>query len=329
MRAVFLDFGSVSRNDLDCTLLEQAISPWRYHHNSLEQEVSQRIREAEVIVSNKVLVNRESIEAAQCLKLICVAATGYNNVDLAAAAERDIAVCNVRNYATPSVVQHVFLLMLSLSRHFIDYQQLVKRGGWQSSQFFCPMDFPIHELSGKTLGIIGYGVLGRAVAQVAQAFGMNVLIAEHKHTAPRPGRVEFDTVIRQADFITLHCPLSAETHHLIGQRELALMKSSVYLINTARGGLVNEADLLDSLASERIAGAAIDVVQQEPPTQDSLILQSHLNNLIITPHVAWASLESRQRLLNRLAENIRNFLQHKPFNQIVDVLDESRDKRKI
>lgn len=321
LRAVFLDFGSVSRDDLDCTSLEQAIPSWHYYHDSSEQEIPQRICEAEVVVSNKALINRESIEAAKYLKLICVAATGYNNVDLAAAAERDIAVCNVRNYATASVAQHVFLLMLSLSRHFIDYHELVKRGGWQSSQFFCPMDFPIHELSGKTLGIIGHGVLGSAVAQVAQAFGMTVLIAEHKNTTPRPGRTEFDDVIRQSDFITLHCPLSEETHHLISQRELSLMKSSAYLINTARGGLINEADLLESLVSQRIAGAAIDVIQQEPPAQNSLLLRHQPNNLIITPHIAWASVESRQRMLNLLADNIRNFLQHKPFNQITDALN--------
>lgn len=321
MRAIFLDFGSVSRNDLDCTSLEQAISPWHYYHDSSEQEILQRICEAEVVVSNKALINREAIEAAKSLKLICIAATGYNNVDLAAAAERDIAVCNVRNYATPSVAQHVFLLMLSLSRHFIDYHELVKRGGWQSSQFFCPMDFPIHELSGKTVGIIGYGVLGSAVAQVAQAFGMNVLIAEHKNTTPRPSRTGFDDVIRQSDFITLHCPLSEDTHHLISQRELAMMKSSAYLINTARGGLINEADLLESLSSQGIAGAAIDVIRQEPPAQDSLLLRHQPNNLIITPHIAWASVESRQRMLNLLADNIRNFLQHKPFNQIIDVLN--------
>lgn len=324
MRAIFLDYGSVSRDDLDCTRLEQAIPSWHYYHSSSEQEILQRICKAEVVVSSKALINRESIEAAEYLKLICVAATGYNNVDLAAAAERDIAVCNVRNYATPSVVQHVFLLMLSLSCHFIDYYELVKRGGWQSCQFFCAMDFPIHELSGKILGIIGYGVLGSAVAQVAQAFGMRVLIAEHKNTMPRNGRIEFDEVIRQSDFITLHCPLSIDTHHLISQRELSLMKSSAYLINTARGGLISEVDLLESLSSQRIAGAAIDVIQQEPPTQDSLLLRHQPKNLIITPHIAWASVESRQRMLDSLADNIRNFLQHKQFNQVIDVLDSSQ-----
>lgn len=321
MRAVFLDFGSVTRGDMDCAALERAISPWQYHHDSSEAEVLERIHEAEVIVSNKVFISRAAIAAAKHLKLICVAATGYNNVDLVAAFERNIPVCNVRGYATPSVVQHVFMLMLNLARHFVDYQELVKRGGWQESRFFCPLDFGIQELSGKTLGIIGYGELGHAVAQIAQAFGMQVLIADHKDKLPRSGRMAFDEVMQQADFITLHCPLSPDTHHLISRREFELMKPSVYLINTARGQLVNEVDLLHCLSTSRIAGAAIDVIQEEPPGKDNPILQQQPVNLIITPHIAWASRESRQRLLDQLAGNIGNFLQNKPFNQIIDVLN--------
>ncbi|WP_394807314.1 2-hydroxyacid dehydrogenase [Nitrosomonas sp.] len=320
MHAVFLDFGSVTRGDMDCAALERAISPWQYHHDSSEAEVLERICEAEVIVSNKVFISRAAIAAAKHLKLICVAATGYNNVDLVAAAEHNIPVCNVRGYATPSVVQHVFMLMLNLARHFVDYQELVKRGGWQESRFFCPLDFGIEELSGKMLGVIGYGELGHAVAQVAQAFGMQVLIAEHKGKPPRPGRMAFDDVLQRADFITLHCPFSPETHHLISRREFELMKPSAYLINTARGKLVHEADLLHCLSIGRIAGAAIDVIQEEPPGKGNLILQHQPENLIVTPHIAWASRESRQRLLDQLAGNIQNFFQQKPFNQIIDTL---------
>jgi glycerate dehydrogenase len=321
MRAVFLDFGSVTRGDMDCAALERVISPWIYYVDSSEQEVLERIREAEVVVSNKVFLGCAAIEAANRLKLICVAATGYNNIDLVAAAKRNIPVCNVRGYATPSVVQHVFMLMLNLARRFVDYQALVKRGGWQASTFFCPLDFGIQELSGKMLGIIGYGELGMAVARIAQAFDMQVLIAEHKGKPLRPGRMAFDEVLQQADFISLHCPLSQQTHHLIGRREFDLMKSSAYLINTARGGLVNEADLLQCLSSGRIAGAAIDVIQGEPPDKDNFILRQQPENLIVTPHIAWASRESRQRLLDQLAGNIRNFFQHEPFSQITDALN--------
>ncbi|MBA3756669.1 MAG: 2-hydroxyacid dehydrogenase [Nitrosomonas sp.] len=320
MRAVFLDFGSVTRGDMDCAALERAISPWHYYEDSSEQEVLERIREAEVVVSNKVFINRAAIATAKDLKLICVAATGYNNVDLRAAAERNIPVCNVRGYATPSVVQHVFMLMLNLARRFLEYQELVKKGGWHASTFFCPLDFGIQELSGKTLGIIGFGELGKAVAEIARAFGMQLLIAEHKDKPQRPGRTAFDEVLQQSDFITLHCPFSPETHHLIGHREFELMKPSAFLINTARGGLVNEADLLQCLSTNRIAGAAIDVLQGEPPSKDNRILRQQPGNLIITPHIAWASRESRQRLLDQLAGNIENFFQHKPFNQITDAL---------
>ncbi len=320
MRAVFLDFGSVTRGDMDCGALEKAITPWQFYHDSSETEVAERIRDADVIVSNKVYISHGAIAAAQRLKLICVAATGYNNVDLAAAAEHGVSVCNVRGYATPSVVQHVFMLMLSLARHFSDYQELVKHGGWQQSRFFCPLDFSIIELSGKTLGIIGHGELGQAVVQVAHAFGMQVLIAEHKNKPPRAGRIAFDEVLRQADFITLHCPLSSDTQELISCRELKLMRPTAFLINTARGGLINEADLLSCLSNGRIAGAAIDVIQGEPPGPDNRILRKLPPNLIVTPHIAWASRESRQRLLDQLAGNIENFFQHKPFNQITDAL---------
>jgi len=321
VRAVFLDFGSVNRGDMDCGSLERAITPWQYFHDSSEREVLERIQNADVIVSNKVYIGREAIFAAKDLKLICVAATGYNNIDLAAAVERAVPVCNVRGYATPSVVQHVFMLMLNLVRHFVDYQVLVKEGGWQASRFFCPLDYDIQELSGKALGIIGYGELGHAVAEVAQAFGMKVLIADHKGKLPRPGRMAFDDMIREADVITLHCPFSQETHHLISRREFELMKPSALLINTARGQLVNETDLLHSLLTHRIAGAAVDVIQEEPPSADHIMLRQLPRNLIVTPHIAWASRESRQRLLDQLAANIRHFFQNEPFNQITDALN--------
>lgn len=321
MLTVFLDFGSVTRGDVDRTALEQAVSPWIYHDNTSCGQVAERIRDAEIVVSNKIMLDRAAILAASNLKLICVAATGYNNVDLVAAAECNISVCNVRNYATGSVVQHVFMFMLNFACRFVEYQQLVKNGGWQASPYFCPLNFGIMELAGKTLGIIGHGELGSAVANLARAFGMKLLIAEHKSaTVIRSGRTAFDEVMRQSDFITLHCPLSEDTRHLIGNRELNLMKSSAYLINTARSGLIDETDLLQNLYSNRIAGAAIDVLKEEPPINGNPLLDYPHPNLIITPHSAWASVESRQRMLNLLADNIRNFLQNKPFNQITDVL---------
>lgn len=317
MRAVFLDFGSVTRGDMDCTALKQAISPWHFYDETSAEQVAERIKDAEVIVCNKFSLDRAAIFSAKRLKLICVAATGVNNVDLSVAAARNIPVCNVRAYATPSVVQHVFMLMLNLSRHFIEYHQLVRNGRWQKSTHFCPLDFGIEELSGKILGIVGFGELGRAVAEMARAFGMEVLIAEHKGSPARTGRLAFDQVICQADFLTLHCPLLEETRNLISLREFELMKPTAYLINTARGGVVNEKELLRSLSSGRIAGAATDVLQSEPPVHGNALLQYSHPNLIITPHVAWASRQSRQRMLDQIAVNIQNFLQKKPFNQVI------------
>jgi glycerate dehydrogenase len=316
MRAVFLDFGSVTRGDMDCTALEQVISPWHFFDETTADQVAERIKDAEVVVCNKFSLDRAAISSAKRLKLICVAATGVNNIDLVIATERNIPVCNVRAYATPSVVQHVFMLMLNLSRHFVEYRQLVKNGHWQTSTHFCPLDFGIEELSGKMLGVIGFGELGSAVAEMAKVFGMQVLIAEHKGSSVRTGRIAFDQVMGQADFLTLHCPLLEETHHLISRREFELMKPTTYLINTARGSLVDETELLNSLSSGRIAGAAIDVLQTEPPVHGNVLLQYPQTNLIITPHVAWASRQSRQRLLNQIAGNIQNFFQNKPFNQV-------------
>ena len=317
MRAVFLDFASVTRGDMDCTALEQAVSPWQYYDETDADQVLGRIQGAEVVVCNKFSLNREIIAATRRLKLICIAATGYNNIDLKAAAERGIPVCNVRGYATPSVVQHVFMLMLNLTCRFEDYRQLVKQGRWQASRHFCPLDFGIEELSGKVLGIIGYGELGKAVTDVARAFGMRVCIAEHKGlSSARIGRMPFDDVLRQSDFISLHCPLLEETHGMIGRREFELMRPTAYLINTARGAIVNEADLLQALFDGRIAGAGLDVLQKEPPDHENLLLRYPNANLIITPHVAWASRESRQRLLDQIAGNIHNFYHGRPFNQI-------------
>ncbi len=316
MRAVFLDFGSVTRGDLDCTALEQAISPWQFYDETDLDRVAERIEHAEIVVCNKFSLKRDIIESASRLKLICIAATGFNNIDLAAAAEYNIAVCNVRGYATPSVVQHVFMLMLNLYCGFESYRQLVNDGRWQTCKHFCPLDFSIQELSGKILGIIGFGELGQAVSTVAKAFGMQVLVAEHKNQPVRKGRTAFEDVLRQADFVTLHCPLSDDTCNLIARHELNLMKSTAYLINTARGAIINEADLLEALTTDRIAGAGLDVLSKEPPVHDNPLLQYRQPNLIITPHVAWASRESRQRLINQIANNIHNFFNHKPFNQV-------------
>ncbi len=318
MSAVFLDTATVTQGELDFSALETAIGPWTYYPHTPPAEVVTRLAEAEVVVANKVVLDARSIAAAGALRLICVAATGYNNVDLAAASDRNIVVCNVRAYATPSVVQHVFMVMLNLLGRYNEYQQLVKAGGWSRSPHFCPLNYPFHELQGKKLGIIGFGELGHGVAHVARAFGMQVLVAAHRGRPAGNGRSRFDDVLRQADVISLHCPLNDATRNLISARELALMPSHAILINAARGGVVDESALADALLAGRIGGAAVDVLTQEPPALGNVLLDLNLPNLIVTPHIAWASLESRQRLINEVAANIAAYRKGKIRNRVIN-----------
>ena len=256
----------------------------------------------EAIVANKVNIKKEHLAESPQLKLICVAATGTNNIDLQAAAAAQIPVANITNYATPSVVQHVFCLILALETSL--------------RPFFCLLDFPVSELSGKTLGIIGYGVLGKAVADVGKAFGMNVLVAAHKNAQATEGRVAFEQVLALSDVISIHCPLTDETLNLISGEELKLMKRNAILINTARGGIINEEALATALEAGLITGAGIDVLSEEPPVNGNRLLELNLPNLIVTPHIAWASVESRQRAVNEVALNIAAFLQGEKRNRV-------------
>lgn len=303
-KAAFLDLASVYRDDLDLTVLKDAIPEWLWFDNISDSELTDVLAEVDVVVSNKVVLDEVKLRNAKHLKLICVAATGTNNVDMDAAKEFGITVCNVRAYATASVVQHVFTLLLSLTTRFDEYRQAVQNGEWSRSEYFCLLDFPIRELQGKTLGIVGYGELGKAIANVASAFGMDILVAKRNVDDERPARVHLGELLEKVDVLSLHCPLNEDTRGLIGKDELALMKHDAVLINTARGGLVDEIALLEALENKKLGGAGIDVVEQEPPASDNPLLQSDLPNLILTPHIAWASVESRQRLINGVASNI-------------------------
>lgn len=317
MTGVFLDRDSLDHHDLDFSSLEATLPRWQLYGTTQPAEIATRLRDAEVVVSNKVMLDEAVLQAAPRLKLIAIAATGTNNVDLAAAARRGIAVCNIRRYATPSVVQHVFALLLSLTRHLGDYQRAVQEGAWQRSGQFCLLDYPIRELGGLTLGIVGYGELGRAVAETAErAFGMQVLIAQRPGGPVQQGHLPLAQLLPQLDVLSLHCPLTPETQGLIGPAELALMKPDALLINTARGGIVDEAALAAALLAGRLGGAGIDVLATEPPGSDSPLLQQPLPNLIVTPHIAWASRQSRQRLLDQLAQNIAAFMAGRPQNLV-------------
>ena len=244
------------------------------------------------------------------------AATGTNNVDIVAATEAGVVVSNARNYATASVVEHVFSLLLTLVRRLDRYRQRVRAGDWSQSTNFCLFDETIEELSGKTLGIVGFGVLGQAVAQLAEAFSMNVQIAQRLHAPALPGRIPFEQLLETSDVISLHCPLSPQTRDLIGEPQLRRMKKTAILINTARGGIVNELALVRALQQGWITGAGVDVMDQEPPQATSPLLQHASPRLIITPHVAWASRAARQRLITEVVHNIGGFLRGSPRNTV-------------
>ncbi len=316
MRAVFLDFGTVSHDDLDTTQLERVLPGIRLFPTSTEAEVDERIAGAEFILTNKLNITRARMRAVPGLKFIGITATGTNNIDLEAARELGIAVCNIRDYCTASVAQHVLGAILLLTHRFREYGQAATDGTWSRSEQFTVAGAPIRELTGKVLGIVGYGTLGKAVAKAARdALGMRILVAERpggtasdSTTVSSPVRVTLDEMLRVADVISLHCPLTPATTGLIGQRELALMKPDAIVINTARGALVDLDALVAALKGGDLGGAAIDVLPQEPPVGGSVLFDSSIPNLLVTPHIAWAAFEARQRAVDELALHIEDFM---------------------
>lgn len=307
MLASFLDTGTVG-NNLDWSRLEAVAEHWQWHHQTTADQLQERLSGVDIIVTNKVNIDRRAIESADALQLICLTATGYNNIDIEAAAERSIPVINVTGYATPSVSQHVLALMLAFATRWRDYDTAVSQGLWQDAGFFCMLDYPIEELAGATLGIIGHGELGHAVGELARAFGMRVVIAERPGAGQvRDGRMAFEAVLETSDYLTLHCPLNDDTRNLIDAAALARMKPGAVLINTARGGIVDSQALIGALESSTIGGAAIDVLDHEPPPPGHPLIAHKPKNLIITPHSAWASRGARQRAIDRVAANIAAF----------------------
>jgi glycerate dehydrogenase len=316
MRAVFLDESSLAPVDLDLSGLKGLFEYYTGYDNTLPEQVDERLTGADVVITNKVVLDEATLAEAGELKLVCVAATGYNNVAVAAAKQCGITVCNVTNYASHSVVEHVFALILGLSRKTFQYRDAVHNGKWNQASQFCLLDFPIGEIAGKTLGIVGYGVLGRAVADAARAFGLDVLVAAHKGQPSSADRVAFQKVIETSDILTLHCPLNEQTRNLIGTSELAAMKQGALLINCARGGIVDEAALADALKSGQLGGAGVDVLTEEPPVHGNPLLDTTIPNLIVTPHIAWASRQARQRLVAGIANNIKAYLSGSPVNVV-------------
>lgn len=281
-------------------------------------EIVRRLQNATIVICNKLPLRSETLSQLPGLKLIAVAATGVDNVDLEYCRAHQISVMNTRGYAVNSLPEHALMLMLALRRNLLAYREDINRGAWSEAKQFCLLDHPINDLQGSTVGIVGFGKLGQSMARLAAAIGMNVLIAERKDAQiSREGRTAFVEVLKQSNVVTLHCPLTPETENLIGSNELNLMKSDSILINTARGGLIDDQALLRALVAKRIAGAGIDVLRQEPPPVNNPLVEVRLPNLIVTPHNAWASRQAMQTLANQLVDNLEAFVRGEPRNLVV------------
>ena len=318
-RIVVLDGYTLNPGDLSWDYL-RLLGDCEIFDRTIPGEVLSRARGVEIILTNKTVLDRHVIECLPDMKYIGVMATGYNVVDIDAAGERHIPVTNVPEYSTKSVVQMVFALLLEMTQHVGHHAETVRKGRWTSSRDFCYWDTPLIELDGLTMGIVGYGRIGRVVAQIALAFGMKVLANDIEPISSEESRITFtglDELFRESDVISLHCPLTPESQRLVNAERLALMKKTAFLINTGRGPLVNEYDLGDALNSGRIAGAGLDVLPVEPPGADNPLLTA--KNCFITPHIAWATLSARKRLMDIVVDNVRAFLRGEFVNVVNSV----------
>lgn len=315
-RAVFLDYSTLDLGDLDLTPLQGAFDVLTLHASSAPETVIERLQGASVAITNKVVIDATTLQACPDLKLILIGATGTNNVDLPAARALGISVCNCQGYGTPSVAQHTLMLLLALATRVSDYQQAIAAGAWQRSTQFCLLDFPIIELQGKTLGVLGQGELGGAVTRLAEAFGMRVIAGQIPGRPPRAERMPLEQMLREVDALTLHCPLNEHTHHMIGAAQLNLMKPGAFIVNTARGGIIDEHALADALRRGHLGGAATDVLSVEPPVAGNPLLATDIPRLIVTPHSAWGSREARQRIVGQLADNAMGFFSGTPRRQV-------------
>ncbi len=310
MKGVILDANSLGK-DIDLTPVTDLLDEWQVHGATRPAEIANRVKDATVVLSNKIPLGADNLPGS-AVEFISVMATGTNNIDFDYMRANNIGVSNAVAYATPSVVQHTISLMLSLATNLPRYIHAVREGAWQRSDVFCLLDYPIMELSGKRLGIIGHGELGSNVANAARGLGMEIAVSARPGAKADEGRIIFEELLATSDVISLHCPLTDDNAGLINQETLGLMKPGALLINTARGGLVNSEDLIEALKQGTIAGAAVDVLDREPASDDEVLLAETLPNLIVTPHNAWGAIESRQRLVIQMKENIEGFLRGEP-----------------
>jgi len=311
MKIVVLDGYAANPGDISWEKIA-SLGELEVHDYTAPEDTLSRIGDAEIVLTNKVLITREIIEKAPNLKYIGVLATGFNIIDLQAAKERGIPVCNVPTYATEAVAQFVFALLLELCHRVGHHNAQVQKMRWTNNRDFCFWDYPLMELQGKTMGLVGLGRIGQATKKLAEAFGMKVLCC--RSTPDAPGCVPLETLLRESDIVSLHCPLTDKTRHIINAETIGMMKDGVIIINTGRGPLIDDAALRDALISGKIYGAAVDVATVEPIPADNPLLG--LDNCIITPHIAWATGEARQRLMDTVAENIRAFLNGTPVNVV-------------
>ncbi len=317
MKAVFLDYATMGP-DLDLTALRGQFSELELFDDTGDDEIAARIKNAEFVFTNKIRLTNELLSEARKLRFIGLTATGTDNIDLKTANEHGIAVANIRAYCTQSVVEHVIGTLLMLSHSLNRYDAAVKAGDWNEAGQFCMLNYPIRQLSGMTLGIVGYGSLGQGVATAARAFGMNVIVAARPgSTDVAADRVAFDALLAGSDVISLHCPLTDDTQNLLNETTIAAMKPGAMLINTARGALVDAGALVAALRSGHIAAAAIDVLAQEPPVDGNPLLEYDGGNLIITPHIAWATDQARQNAIDELAANAAAFVRGEARNRVV------------
>ncbi len=314
LNIVLTDCSTVSAGDLNLSILERFGSV-TYYAETAPDETAERIKDADIVIINKTVIGKAELDAAKHLKLVALFATGYNNVDTAYARQKGVSVCNAGSYSTSSVAQQVFGYILNHATRISEYDRDVKDGEWVRSRLFCFFSRPTCELEGKTLGIFGYGAIGSRVAQIAKAFRMRVIACTRsKKEAESVEFVDFDTLLSQSDYITVHCPLTEATQRLFNMEAFSKMKKGAYFINTARGGVIDEDALAEALNSGHLAGAAIDVLTSEPMPADCPLLNAP--NITITPHIAWAPLETRKRLLSIVAANVENFINGYPTNVV-------------
>ena len=315
MKILIADCATLTQNnDLDITVFEK-YGDVVYNKNISRNELLNTVHEYDMILCNKTIIDRVVIESAKKLKFIGLLATGYNNIDITAAKENGITVCNAGSYSTSAVAQQVFAYILNHYNAVNRYNDFVQNGGWQQSPTFSVLCFPTDELKDKTIGIIGYGSIGKRVAEIALAFQMNVLV--YTRTPKSDNRVRFtslDELLKNSDIITPHCPLNEQSKEMFNKETFSKMKDRAFFINTARGGIINEQDLAEALKSGKLSGAAIDVLNHEPMSKDCVLKGAP--NLIITPHTAWAPLETRKRLLGIVEDNIKAFLNGTPKNKV-------------